>query len=107
MYKTLKNLEKSIASKHQIEILSQKIDDNINMVEELKNDLVSMRNDNNEAKTCSKANRGSTGSSNLYSLSHSGCNVTQNIRFHSFIFVFRMAYGMGLLGKDRKILQDV
>ena len=64
MFKTLKNLEKSVASKHQIEILSQKIDDNINMVEELKNDLVSIRNDNNEAKTCSKGNRGSTGSSN-------------------------------------------
>ena len=61
MYKTLKNLEKSVASKHQIEILSQKIDDNINMVEELKNDLVTMGNDNNETETCSKCNSGSTG----------------------------------------------
>ena len=61
MYKTLKNLEKSVASKHQIEILSQKIDDNINMVEELKNDLVTMGNDNNETETCSKCNSGSAG----------------------------------------------
>ena len=73
MYKSLKNLEESVASnKNQMEIISQKIDGNINMVEELKNDLVSIRNDNNEAKICSKGNRGSTGSSNLYSLSHSG-----------------------------------
>ena len=61
MFKTLKNLEKSVASKDQIEILSQKIDDNINMVEELKNDLVTMGNDNNETETCSKCNSGSAG----------------------------------------------
>ena len=85
MYKSLKNLEESVASnKNQMEIISQKIDDNIDMVEELKNDLVSIRNDNNEAKTCSKGNRGSTGSSNLYSLSHSGWNVTTNFRFYDF-----------------------
>ena len=62
MYKSLKNLEESaVSNKNQMEIISQKIDDNINMVEELKNDLVTMGNDNNETETCSKCNSGSAG----------------------------------------------
>jgi len=58
MYKTLKNLEENVASnRNQMKILNQKIDANINMVEDLRNDLLTIKNDKHEAKTCNQCNK--------------------------------------------------